>query len=83
MNAKLTLTIEQSVIEKAKIYAKSKGRSLSDVIESYLKIVAKEEEISVENITPTVKLLQGTFKAPQNFDYKSELTKKLSSKYLR
>jgi uncharacterized protein (DUF3820 family) len=37
MNAKLTLTIEQSVIEKAKIYAKSRGRSLSDIIESYLK----------------------------------------------
>ena len=83
MNAKLTLTIEQSVIEKAKLYAKSRGRSLSDVIESYLKIVAREEEISAENITPIVKSLQGTFKAPKNFDYKVELTKKLSSKYLR
>jgi len=83
MNAKLTLTIEQSVIEKAKVYAKNRGRSLSDVIESYLKIVAREEEISGENITPSVKSLQGTFKAPKNFDYKDELTKKLSSKYLR
>lgn len=83
MNTKLTLTIEQSVIEKAKNYAKSRGRSLSDVIESYLKMVAKEEEINEENITPTVKSLKGTFKAPQDFDYKKQLAKKLSSKYLR
>ncbi|MFM2291840.1 MAG: hypothetical protein RIS29_1653 [Bacteroidota bacterium] len=83
MNAKLTLTIEQSVIEKAKIYAKSRGRSLSDVIESYLKVVAKEEELSEEKVSPTVMSLKGSFKAPENFDYKDELKKSLSSKYLK
>ena len=83
MNAKLTLTIEQTVVEKAKTYAKKRGRSLSDVIESYLKMVANEEEINAINLTPTVKSLKGTFKAPENFDYKKELTKELSSKYKR
>ena len=34
MTTKLTLTIEQHIIEKAKVYAKSKGRSLSDIIEN-------------------------------------------------
>lgn len=42
MNTKLTLTIEQSVIEKAKKYASQKGRSLSDIVENYLKVVTKE-----------------------------------------
>jgi len=83
MNTKLTLTIEQSVIEKAKIYAKSRGRSLSDIIESYLKVVAKEEEFSEEKVSPTVMSLKGAFKAPENFDYKAELKKSLSSKYLK
>ncbi len=83
MNTKLTLTIEQSVIEKAKIYAKSRGRSLSDIIESYLKVVAKEEEFSEEKVSPTVMSLKGAFKAPENFDYKDELKKSLSSKYLK
>ena len=36
MNTKLTLTIVQSAIEKAKKYAKKKVRSLSDLIENYL-----------------------------------------------
>jgi predicted CopG family antitoxin len=44
MNTKLTLTIEQSVIEKAKKYAKEKERSLSDLIENYLKSLTNSEE---------------------------------------
>ena len=42
MNTKLTLTIEQDVIEKAKKYAKDKERSLSSLIENYLKALTNE-----------------------------------------
>jgi predicted CopG family antitoxin len=45
MNTKLTLTIEQKIIEKAKKYANEKGRSLSDIIENYLKAITKEDTI--------------------------------------
>ena len=38
MNTKLTLTIEKEIIERAKDYAKEKNRSLSDIIENYLKL---------------------------------------------
>ncbi len=37
MNKKLTLTIEQELISRAKKYAKDKGRSLSDLVENYFK----------------------------------------------
>jgi replicative DNA helicase len=82
MNTKLTLTIEQSIIEKAKKYASSKGRSLSDIIENYLKIITKEEQAQEVELTPIVKSLKGTFKEPRNFDYKTELSKRLAEKYL-
>ena len=81
MNTKLTLTIEQSVIEKAKKYASEKGRSLSDIIENYLKVITKEEKKKDIELTPLVKSLKGSFKAPKNFDYKSELSKNLAKKY--
>lgn len=81
MNAKLTLTIEQSVIEKAKAYAKEKERSLSDLIENYLKTITREQDSSVD-LSPLTKSLLGSFKAPQNFDYKTELSKRLTEKYL-
>ncbi len=82
MNTKLTLTIEQSIIEKAKKYASGKGRSLSDIIENYLKIITKEEQTKEVELTPIVKSLKGTFKEPRNFDYKTELSKRLAEKYL-
>jgi replicative DNA helicase len=82
MNTKLTLTIEQSIIEKAKKYASGKGRSLSDIVENYLKIITKEEQAREVELTPIVKSLKGTFKEPRNFDYKTELSKRLAEKYL-
>jgi hypothetical protein len=50
MNTKLILTIEESLIEKAKLYAKGKGRSLSDKVESYFKVIITQETTVV--ITP-------------------------------
>ncbi|MBN2484815.1 MAG: hypothetical protein JXB34_02460 [Bacteroidales bacterium] len=82
MNTKLTLTIEQSLIDKAKRYAKGKGRSLSDIIENYLKVMIKEDNTRVIDSTPITSSLRGAFKAPKDFDYKKELSKGLSEKYL-
>jgi len=62
------LTIEKSVIQKAKKYVKEKERSLSDIIEKYLKAIT-EDEIGekIEN-TPLLKSLKGSFKVPKYFN---------------
>jgi len=83
MITKLTLTIEKSVIEKAKKYAKEKERSLSDIIENYLKALTENQKDEDIKITPLVKSLKGSFKAPKDFEYKRELTKSLEAKYLK
>lgn len=82
MNTKLTLTIEQRIVARAKKYAKKRGRSLSDIIENYLMVITKEERSGAIEITPLTKSLRGSFKAPKDFDYKKELSKELSEKYL-
>ncbi len=82
MNTKLTLTIERAIIQRAKKYARQKGRSLSDIIENYLKVITEVEVDSNIDITPISKSLRGSFKAPADFDYKKELAKGLSKKYL-
>ena len=82
MNTKLTLTIEQTIIEKAKRYANEKGRSLSDIVENYLKAITKNDNTENIDLTPIVKSLKGTFKAPGEIDYKKELSKRLTEKYL-
>ena len=82
MKVKLTLTIDKAVIEKAKIYAQNKGISLSDNIENYLKVVTKENDAEISDLTPIVKSMRGSFRMPKNLKYKDELTIGLSQKYL-
>jgi predicted CopG family antitoxin len=80
MNTKLTLTIDDQVITKAKKYAKNSGRSLSDLIENYLKNITSSEKDDFK-ISPKVKSLRGAFKVPKDFDYKTELSRAISEKY--
>lgn len=82
MNTKLTLTIEQEIIRKAKKYARRHNRSLSDIIENYLKVLTVEEkEQQKKQLNPVVKSLKGSFKMPENMDYKKELKNRLQEKY--
>ena len=83
MNTKLTLTIERDIIERAKNYAKDKNRSLSDIIENYLKILTdKEKQDKNQKLNPVVESLKGSFKMPKDMDYKKELRNRLEVKYL-
>lgn len=82
MITKLTLTIEQSLIEKAKLHAKSQGRSLSEIVANYFKMISKEENEQTNDSTPITNSLKGSFQAPESFDYKKALSEKLSEKYL-
>lgn len=82
MSTKLTITIDKNVIEKAKKYAKGKKNSLSNIIENYLKTLVAEDKKETSELSPIVKSLKGSFKADKDFDYKKELTKRLSDKYL-
>ena len=45
MTTKLTLTVEKSIIERAKVYAKNTGRSLSEIIEKYLETITEELDL--------------------------------------
>ena len=82
MTTKLTLSIEQETIEKAKIYAHKQKRSLSNLIENYLKFLAKDEIIEEKTQAPITKSLRGAFKVDEHFDYKEEKIKRLTEKYL-
>ena len=84
MTTKLTLTIDDKVINSAKIYAKKKGKSLSHLVENYLKSISNNtKEDNQEIISPKVLKLMGVIKLPKDFDYKSELSNALLKKYAK
>ncbi|HPN69853.1 MAG TPA: DUF6364 family protein [Saprospiraceae bacterium] len=80
MTSKLTLTVEKSVIERAKSYAKNTGRSLSEIIETYLTTITNES--TNNDLSPKLKKLVGVVKLPDNFDEKEELRSALEKKHL-
>jgi len=80
MTTKLTLTVEKSVIEKAKSYASQTGRSLSELIENYLETLTQES--SDQTVSPKLKKIIGSVKLPKNFDEEKELRSYLEKKHL-
>lgn len=85
MNTKLTLTVDKTIIEEAKKYAKSNGRSLSNIIEEYLKSLTQKKDNEPEfEISPLVQSLWGSVKPiPKPTNYKKILEEELAKKYLK
>ena len=81
MDKKLTLSLNQKIIEEAKKYAKRNGTSLSKMIESYFQSITTTplEETDI-TISPLVESLCGAGKLPDGFDYKKSRSQYLEDK---
>lgn len=80
MDKKLTLSLNQMVIEKAKFYAKSNNTSLSKLIEAYLSSLVKAKS-NTDDITPLVESLSGVIKIDADSNPKEDYTDFLMEKY--
>jgi hypothetical protein len=80
MDKKLTLSLDESVIAYAKLYAEKNKISLSKLVEAYLRSVVNHKTKNVE-ITPLVKSLSGVVELPSDFDVRDEYTNYLIEKY--
>lgn len=79
MNTKLTLNVDESIVEEAKIYASYNKISLSKLVENYLQSLTREED-KINKVSPLVESLTGVI--PDNVDerkaYRDYITKKYS-----
>lgn len=84
MDTKLTLKLDKAVINKAKEYASSHNKSLSRMIESYLRSLidkdAQEPNDDFE-ISPFIKSMQTGVRIPADYDYKKAYKDYLIEKY--
>jgi hypothetical protein len=84
MDAKLILKLDSSLIKKAKEYASNNNRSLSTLIETYLKSLTDKESNNNQKdieISLFVKSMKTGVQIPANLDEKKEYEKYLSEKY--
>ena len=80
MNAKLTLSLDKDTIEHAKNFARSRHKSLSRMVENYLRQVTRAEATDQE-ITPLVAELSGVVSAEDAERYGAEYADYLTEKY--
>jgi len=82
MSTKLTLTLQKEVIENAKRYAASQGRSLSEMVENYFKFLT-DDQPKEQPLSPRVSRLKGVVKVSEDFDYEAVLKSEKDQKHGR
>jgi hypothetical protein len=81
MDVKLTLKLNQDVIEKAKRYASEEKLSLSRLIENYLNALTSVPANNQIEISDFVKSLSSNINLPADYDYKKERANHLDNKH--
>jgi hypothetical protein len=74
--SKLTLSVDQQVVSRAKRYAKRHGISVSAMVEAYLTSVAEASDKSSQDSPPILRSLRGVLKKAGLETYKKHLTAK-------
>ncbi len=73
--AKLTLSVDDRVVKRAKRFARERGVSISSMVENYLATVAGQES-QPEPDGPVLRSLRGILKKADIEDYRKHLVEK-------
>jgi hypothetical protein len=73
--SKLTLSVEKSVVDRAKRYAKQQGVSLSEMVEAYLAAITAPPHLSLRD-SPILHSLRGSLKKAKIENYQRHLAMK-------
>ncbi len=60
--SKLTLSVDDAVVTRAKRYASARGTSVSRLVERYLDLLARPPHASADGSTPVLARLRGSLK---------------------
>ena len=60
MQTKLTLRLEEQLIERAKAHAKKRGKSVSQMVADYFALLDREDRL--ETLAPLTRSLHGTLR---------------------
>jgi hypothetical protein len=80
MNAKLTLSLNREVIQQAKKFSRSHHKSLSKLVEGYLRQVTLSDDAS-KQVTPLVAKLSGVIDAQKLGNHNGDYADYLADKY--
>lgn len=78
MHTKLTLRIDEELIERAKSHARRSGKSVSQLVSNYLEMLPRPERSRPRTLTPIVESLRGVLAGSglDEEDYRRHLEEK-------
>ena len=80
MQTKLTLRLDDELINRAKSYAKKNGKSVSQIVAAYFSLLDAEPQKETSEFTPLVRSLKGSLRGAKVG--KEDYHKYLEEKYL-
>lgn len=77
MNTKLTLRMDENIVRKAKMEAKRRGKSVSQMVAEFIESIGLQQN-SAKDLPPTTASLVGILKGKEisEEDYKTHLREK-------
>lgn len=83
MNRKLTLLLDETIINRAKEYAKEKNETLSGIVEKYFTFITTQKPgASSINTSREIEKLSGIINIPDGFDTKEAYRRHRSERVL-
>lgn len=90
--SQLTITLDDDLLQAAQTYARQHGQALDALVADLLQTAVRpavptpataagSDEQLLQGVSPRIRRLYGSLKAPADFDYKKELEEGLDEKY--
>ncbi len=78
MQTKLTLRLEETLIQQAKAYAKHRGKSVSQIVAEYFALLGSETPSVDQDVGPITQALRGVLRGTgvDEQDYRKHLEEK-------
>ena len=76
MKKRITLTIDEELVERAKYYSKKRGKTLSQTVEDYFALMGHPVELNEEDLSPEVRSLMGILEGYDKMGYDGALEKR-------
>lgn len=81
MNAKLTLSINEEIVKKAKRISQYRGKSVSKIIEEYFSSLPEKEHEKTASIREISNMLKSGTVIAENLNYKEFIREKRYQEY--
>ncbi len=77
MQTKLTLRLEEKLIDQAKKYAAGEGKSISKIVADYFSLLVQQNQSTDSELPPITRSLVGILSSPiEESDYRQYLEEK-------